>query len=90
MTITFTPCRSDRPCKYAYEVQDCLTVNGTTLDFSDRTIVEFDIPDEWRDYVQEAKRVDGELHLRLVAHYKNRPLSNEVTKQFKVGEDVEW
>ena len=87
MTIHWTPIRSDRSVTYSQPTTDVLAINGEKLDFTDPAIVEFDIPDEWRDYVQEAHREDGELHLRLLAHYRGgNALSEEVTRKYGIGE----
>ena len=90
MTVTWSPIRSDRKVAYSQPRTDVLAINGEELDFTDATIVEFDIPAEWRGYVQEAKRVDGELHLRLLAHYEaGKSLRDEVTREYGIG-SIEW
>ena len=86
MTVTWAPIRSDWPCLYAQPATDVLSVNGSELDFTDATIVEFDIPEQYRDYVQRAWRENGELRLRLLAHYGSaNALRDEVTRRYEVG-----
>jgi len=90
MTVTFTPIRSGRNVSYSQPRPDVLAINGDELDMSDTQYVEYDIPPEFRDYVQRAWREDGELHLRLLAHYGPRnALREEKTAQYGIGE-VAW
>ena len=65
-------------------------MNGDELDFTDPVIAEFDIPEEYRDYVRSARREAGELHLTLLAHYRARnALRDEKTTEHD-GESVTW
>jgi hypothetical protein len=74
MIVTWSPIRSNADCVYSQEQTDILSINGTQFDFSDQTVVEFDLPEEteehgWiRNYIQRAWREANELHLILLAH----------------------
>jgi len=90
MICQWSPIRSDHRCEYSQPRKDVLRVNDDELDFADATVVEFDIPAEYRDYVQRAWREAGELHLRLLAHYwGGNALHDEVTTEH-TGESVTW
>jgi len=68
MIITWTSIRSKRTPAYSQPEPDVLAVMGAELDFSNRKIVEYDVPEAYRDYVQRAWRERGVLHLHLLAH----------------------
>ena len=90
MTCHWTPIRSDRRCEYSQPRKNVLRVNGEDLDFTNPAIVEFEIPMAYADFVQSARREDGVLHLRLLAHYRG---GNAITKERTVeytGEEVAW
>ncbi len=90
MKVTWTPIRSDRRCEYSQPRKDVLRVNGEDLDFTNPAIVEFDIPMAYADFVRDAMREDGELHLTLLAHYRaGNALHEEKTTEHD-GESVTW
>lgn len=90
MIVTWTPIRSDRRCEYSQPRKDVLRVNDDELDFTDLTIVEFDIPQEYRDYVRAARRERGKLHLTLLAHYRGGNALREERTTEHDGESVTW
>lgn len=68
MIIHWTSIRSPHKPAYLQPEPDVLAVMGAELDFTDATIVEFNIPVEYQDYVQQAWRENGVLHLHLLTH----------------------
>jgi hypothetical protein len=70
MIITWSPIRSKRQPAYSQPEPDVLAVMGAELDFTDRKIAEYDIPEDFRDYAQKAWREDGVLRLLVLAHYQ--------------------
>jgi len=75
MIVTWASIRSKRTPAYSQPEPDVLAVMGAELDFSDKTKVNYELPEsddkKWgwvRDYVQRAWREKGVLHLHLLAH----------------------
>ncbi len=91
MIITWTPIRSSYKPEYSQPEPDVLSVMGAELDFTNPRIVEYDIPEAYRDYVQKARREeDGNLHVWLLAHYQQgNALHDEKVTNNDIGE-VTW
>lgn len=91
MTVTYTPCNSRTPATWTQPAPDQLRCEWRgklyEVDFSDPEIIEFDIPDEVRDVVIEAKRVDGVLHLKVPSL---GPLKEDVTIDHGTDEVLGW
>ena len=91
MIIHWTPIRSRTVPAYSQPEPDVLAVMGTELDFSDPTVVEYDILEYYRDYVQKAWRKDGALHLRVLAHYQaGNVITVERTIDYGTREALSW
>lgn len=97
MIVTWDGVRSDRTLTYTQPEPDVLAVGANEYDFSDTAIVEYDIPEAVRPYCQEAKRVDGVLHLTLIARYSGHEKrmwepqpSIETTRDYGTEEALEW
>ncbi len=90
MIIHWTPIRSPHRPGYSQPEPDVLAVVGAELDFTDRKIAEYDIPEDYRDYVQKAWREDGVLHLRVLAHYQaENAITVERTIDYGEREELE-
>ncbi len=64
---------------------------GAELDFTDKSIAEYDIPEDYRDYVQKAWRENGMLHLRVLAHYgAGNAITVERTIDYGEREELSW
>lgn len=91
MIITYTPCETRTPATWTQPAPDQLRCKWRgkvyEVDFSDSDIVEFDIPEEVRDVVHEAKRVDGVLHLKVPSL---GPLKKDVTIDHGTQEVLGW
>ena len=91
MICHWTPIRSKRQPAYSQPEPDVLQVMGEELDFTDRKIVEYDIPEDYRDYVQKAWREGGVLHLRVLAHYQaGNAITVERTIDYGKREELSW
>lgn len=91
MIIYWTPIRSKAQPGYSQPEPDVLVVMGVELDFTDASIAEYDIPENYRDYVQRAWREDGVLHLRVLAHYQaGNAITVERTIDYGKGEELSW
>ena len=88
MFITWTPNKNKCRSEYSQPSKDVLRVNDDEFDFTDPTIVEFDIPIEYHGYIKRAWREDGDLHLVLLAHYRKSGdgLMEDVTREYGIGE----
>lgn len=69
MTVKWCPVRAENIVIYTQPSPDVLVVNGVEYDMSDPEVVEFAIPDEARQYILDAHRVDGVLHVTLWRPY---------------------
>lgn len=65
MIITWTPQHSRHRFAYTQPRPDVLAVDGVEYEF-DAGLVEYDLPDELRRHVTQAKRIDGVLHLTII------------------------
>lgn len=97
MIVTWNGVRSDHPTVYAQPEPDVLAVGADEYDFSDQSIVEYDIPEALQPYCQEAKRIDGVLRVTLVARYSGSEKrmwepqpSIETTRDYGTQEELEW
>jgi hypothetical protein len=70
MIVHWTPIRSPHRPEYSQPDPDVLALLDVELDFTNRAIVDHEVPEVYRDYVQRAWRENGVLHLRVLAHYQ--------------------
>ena len=89
MIIHWTSIHSPHKPEYSQPDPDVLAVMGAELDFTDRKIVEGDIPEEYSDYVQRAWREAGVLHLQLLAHTLEG-LWADRTIDYGESEELSW
>lgn len=91
MIIHYTPCATSQPAKWTQPALDQVRCEWRgkvyECDFSDPEIVEFDIPDEIRDVIHAARRVDGVLHLTVPSL---GPLQENVTINHGTEERLGW
>ncbi len=89
MIIHWTTIRSPHKPEYSQPEPDVLAVMGAELDFTDRKIAEYDIPEDYRDYVQRAWREGGVLHLQLLAHTREALFADR-TIDYGEREELSW
>ncbi len=89
MIITWTSIHSRRTPAYSQPELDVLAVAGAELDFSDKSIVECEIPEAYRDYVTRAWRESGELHLHLLVHTREALFADR-TIDYGESEVLSW
>lgn len=79
MIIYYTPCTTSHPATWTQPAPDQIRCEWRgkvyECDFSDPEIIEFDIPNEVRDVIHKAWRVDGVLHLTVPSL---RPLQEDI------------
>lgn len=70
MIVTWKPIRSDTIVDYRQPEPDKLQINDYILDFTDTNIVQYNVPEDFVDYIMKAIRdPSGTLHLTLLSYY---------------------
>lgn len=72
MQIKWIPVKNDNKSIYYEKINDNkIQVNDDVVDFSDTTVLEYDIPEELKPFIKKAYREQdgGELYLLLLRYY---------------------
>ena len=68
MIIHWTPCHDNPPARWSQPEPDVLRCEwrgkDIEVDFTDTTIIEYEIPDDARDVIHKAWRENGVLHVK--------------------------